>query len=35
VNQNPDNAISFRDMEDRLARIARPPGAESPQVESQ
>ena len=34
VNQNPDNAISFRDMEERLARIARPPEAEPPQVET-
>jgi hypothetical protein len=28
VNQNPDNVISFRDMEERLQRIARPPQAE-------
>jgi hypothetical protein len=27
VNQNPKNVISFRDMEERVQRITRPPGA--------
>ncbi|MFB3816468.1 MAG: hypothetical protein ACE147_02280 [Candidatus Methylomirabilales bacterium] len=27
VNQNPDNVISFRDMQERLRRLARPPAA--------
>jgi hypothetical protein len=31
VNQNPDNVISFRDMEERMQRISRPP--EAPPVE--
>lgn len=26
VNQNPENVISFRDMEERVQRITRPPG---------
>lgn len=33
VNQNPDNVISFRDMEERLQRISRP--QEAPPVEIQ
>jgi len=35
VNQNPDNAISFKDMQERTERIARQPGAEPVGVEIQ
>jgi hypothetical protein len=28
VNQNPENVISFRDMQERLRRLARPPAVE-------
>jgi hypothetical protein len=33
VNQNPDNVISFRDMAERLQRIARPPQAEPGRIQ--
>lgn len=33
VNQNPDNVISFRDMQERIARISRPPGGEPAGIE--
>jgi hypothetical protein len=34
VNQNPDNVISFKDMQERVKRIARPPGAGPVTIES-
>ena len=33
VNQNPDNVISFRDMQERIKRISRRPGAEPAGIE--
>jgi hypothetical protein len=35
VNQNPENLISFRDMQERIARIARPPQPETVGIEVQ
>jgi hypothetical protein len=35
VNQNPQNIISFRDMQERIKRISRPPGAVPVGVEVQ
>lgn len=33
VNQNPDNVISFKDMQERIKRISRQPGAEPVEIE--
>jgi hypothetical protein len=33
VNQNPDNMISFKDMQERVGRLARSPQAEPGGVE--